>query len=84
MVLKREKRIFSINLISFLKLQNFNEVNRGIAEDTGKVYYVFPENDEVKEKINEYKGRNVTVNLHDFISQFRGIKQNMRELREQK
>ena len=81
------KKIFSINLISYLRLNGHKEQAIGIADepgDSGNVWFSFPETEEVAKSIREYKTGNVNVNLRDLTVQFREIKQKIREVREEK
>ena len=71
------KKVFSLNLICFLRCKGLKESNVGISKETNKVYFVFDETEELTNLIAEYKDRGTMVNMHDFISEFKTLKEEM-------
>ena len=71
------RKIFSLNLICFLRCNGQKESSVGINKETNKVYFVFDETEELKTLIEEYKDRDKMVRLHDFISEFKTLKEEM-------
>lgn len=73
------KKIYSLNLISYLRSKGFKELEMGRNEHTGKVYYIFPQTEEVADAIKEYKNPKAEVVLHEFIENFKNIKKEIYE-----
>ena len=72
-----QKQIFSLNLICYLRCNGFVEESVGFNENTNKVYFIYENTEELNEAIETYKDRDTVVNLHDFISEFRQLKEEM-------
>ena len=68
------KKIYSLNMVSYLRSRGFKEISLNKDETNDKVYYTFEPSTEVLNAIAEYKNPNVTVVLHDFIANFKTIK----------
>ena len=75
------KRIYSLNLIAYLRSEGFTEVGTGKDEEHGKVFYSFEETPAVTQAIKEYKNPQVQVNLHAFVSNFKDLKQEIYAIR---
>ena len=73
------KRIYSLNLVSYLRSHGFNELSIERDESNNKLYYTFAETKDVQNAIEEYKNPNATVLLHQFISNFKDIKREIYE-----
>lgn len=71
------KRIYSLNLISYLRTKGYKEVGVFQDEENGKYYYSFEESESILESIKEYKNPNAQVNLHEFIANFKSIKKDI-------
>lgn len=52
--MRENKRIFSLNQVSFLKSKGITEYQLGYDHDKETVYFVFPETREVGKAIREY------------------------------
>lgn len=74
--MKKIKKIFSLNLICFLRCNGVKEKSVGFNHETKKVYFVYDE-DEVAELIETYRDSDVKVRLHDFIAEFKQLKEDM-------
>lgn len=73
------KKIYSLNLISFLRSKGHKELEIGCNEENGKAYYVFEELDAITNLIKEYKNPKVEVVLHDFVANFKNIKKEIHQ-----
>lgn len=71
------KKVFSLNLICFLRCKGIKEKDIGFNEKTKKVYFVYEETDRLNELIEEYRDSDAVVRLHDFISEFKQLKEEM-------
>jgi hypothetical protein len=71
------KRVFSLNVISYLKAHDVHEIDIGFDSKTKKVYYVFDESDVVVNLIANYRSDGTQVNLRDFITQFKNVKEDI-------
>lgn len=71
------KKIFSLNLICFLRCNGIKEKSVGFNYDTKKVYFVFEDNAELAELVDTYRDSHVMVKLHDFIAEFKQLKEEM-------
>lgn len=76
---KKDRNIYSLNLICYLRLHSFDEKEVGFNDNTGKVYYIFEYSDELIKTIGDYRDRETLVNLHGFITEFRGLKEEVWE-----
>lgn len=74
------KRIYSLNLISYLRTKGFTETGIHKDEENGKYYYTFEDSQDVVDAILEYKSPNAEVNLHNFIVSFKAIKRDIYNL----
>lgn len=50
-----EKKLVSLNLCAYLLMRGLNYIKTGVFEDSGLVYFVFPQTDEVAKAISDYK-----------------------------
>lgn len=74
--MEEPKRIYSLNLICYLKASGFNEYQ--YFKEEGKVYYCFPEDDpQVGKAITEYKNNTF---LHEYLNKFKETKKEIRDL----
>lgn len=71
------RKIFSLNLICYLRCNGIKEQSVGFNEDTKKVYFIYDENDRLNELIESYRNSDVMVKLHDFIGEFKSLKEEM-------
>ncbi len=71
------KKIFSLNMICYLRCNGYKELSVGFNENTKKVYYVFDDSTEVQDAIDKYKEKDTMVNLHGFITEFRELKEEL-------
>lgn len=71
-----EKRIYSLNLISYLKSRGFEEVDVRKDEEN-KVYYIFQEDESIAEAIRSYKE---DLMLGRFIRTFRDVKKKVKSM----
>lgn len=71
------KKVFSLNLICYLRCNGFKEKNVGFNADSKKVYFIYDESDELTDMINEYKRKDTMVKLHEFIAEFKQLKEEM-------
>lgn len=77
--MKKDKirKIFSLNLICYLRCNGVKEQSVGFNEDTKKVYFIYEENDELDRLIADYRDTDALVRLHDFIGEFKQLKEEM-------
>lgn len=68
------KKIYSLNLISYLRTKGFKEINIDRDGESGNIFFVFEESSEITNSIKEYKKPEITINLHDFVANFKNIK----------
>lgn len=71
------RKIFSLNLICYLRCNNIDEKDIGFNEDTKKVYFIYEDNKRLKELIANYREVDAIVKLHDFIGEFKQLKEEM-------
>jgi hypothetical protein len=71
-----DKRIYSLNLVAYLKMNGFDEVKIGIDEVNSKVYYVFDE--DLSNEIERYKG---SIELQNFLHSFKLVRSAISTLR---
>lgn len=74
---KQMKHIFSLNLICFLRCKGIDESNVGFNDTTKKVYFVYEDNEQLERLIEEYRDTDAVVRLHDFIGEFKALKEEM-------
>lgn len=67
------KKLYSLNMIVFLRISGFKELEVGYDAKTQKIFYVF--SDEVSKAIDKYKNVETQVNLKDFITKFKELKE---------
>lgn len=75
--MENEMNIYSLNLICYLRLHGFEEIDVGFNRNTNKVFFIYDDNDALKSVIEEYRDRDVEVRLHDFIGEFKKLKSQM-------
>lgn len=68
------KRIFSLNLICFLRVSGIKEKDVGIDGKTGNVFYLFEDNQKLVNLIDEYKSEGTQVVLKSFIGEYKILK----------
>lgn len=68
------KKILSLNLVCYLRCNGFKEHSVGYNPDNRKIYFNYEESESLKEMIDEYKKKDTMVCLHDFIVEFRYLK----------
>lgn len=73
-MVEEEKKIFSLNLVSYLKSQGLQEDY--LSRDGNAVYYVFPENVEVAKAIIRYR---YNKELQEFLQAYRKVRQQISE-----
>ena len=71
------RKVFSLNLICYLRCNKFKENSVGFNKDTKKVYFIYDDNKELDRVIKEYKRKDTQVKLHDFIAEFKKLKEEM-------
>ncbi|PNT94160.1 DUF5659 domain-containing protein [Clostridium thermosuccinogenes] len=77
------KKIFSANKVSWLLINNCKPIQIGVSEDTGKVYYSFPENEKVNNLINKYKNPNDYNSwlIFKFLRTYKKVRDKMTEVK---
>lgn len=73
------KKIYSLNLVSYLHTMGLKEVKMDKDTKSKSTFFVFEESDDVKNAIESYKKSDVTVNLHEFTTKFKEIKKQIAE-----
>ncbi|ODG93724.1 hypothetical protein BED47_00710 [Gottfriedia luciferensis] len=77
------KRLYSINLITFLKINGCYEESYHYNREKNKVYAVFKESGLFRELVKEYKSdESVVVNLKKYIVEFSSVKAEMKRVLE--
>ncbi|WIF94298.1 DUF5659 domain-containing protein [Caminicella sporogenes] len=71
-----EKRIYSLNLVAWLKSKGHKQIEIKVDKENNKKYYVFAETDDVARDIEEYRKNR---ELHEFIRQFKEVKKEIKE-----
>lgn len=71
-----EKRIYSLNLLTFIELYT-GRAPKLVKEDN-LWFGIYPEDEEIQEAINEFHNPTTMVNLHKFLNGFRSLKSRMR------
>lgn len=61
-------------MVCYLHCKGYKEVDIGFNENTKKVYFVYEDNKEINEAIDKYKDIDTLVNLHQFITEFKKLK----------
>lgn len=69
-----EKRIYSLNLICYLRMNEIEHIDVGFDRKSRNVFYVYEDNDELKDGIEGYKDVDAMVKLHGFIGEFKKLK----------
>ncbi|QKE71865.1 hypothetical protein HPK19_03180 [Arthrobacter citreus] len=72
------KRLYSINLITFLKINGCYEERYGFNKEKNKVYAVFNETGLLRDLLKEYKSDESLVSLRKYIVQFSSVKNEMK------
>lgn len=75
--MKKERKIFSLNLICYLRCNGFKEKKVGFNKNTKKVFFIYEEDEKLEKMIRKYKNRETMVKLHDFIAEFKTLKEEM-------
>ena len=76
-----EKRIYSMNTAAYLIMATGIEPQYAYdSTDEWKVYFVFPETEDVEQAIKEYRATTTMVNLHMFLNCFNKLKENVKKL----
>lgn len=75
--MERIKEVFSLNLICYLRCNGLSEKRVGFNKDTKKVYFVYEKSEELDRLFIEYKNKETTVRLHDFIAEFKKLKEDI-------
>lgn len=75
----RQKRIFSLNLVSFIWLSTDLTPQLFKADDSGLFYAVFPDCAGVQEAIKRWRKRDLQVNLHEFLAYYKRVKELTRQ-----
>lgn len=75
----RTKRIFSLNFICFLRCKGVKEKSVGFDYNTRKVYFAYEDNDMLEKLFENYNDSDVEIKLHDFISKFKQLKDEIRQ-----
>lgn len=76
-----EKRIYSLNLISYLAME-LDYLDFELRLEGTKVYAVFPPMSSVGIAINQYRNNYCQVNLHDFLNSYSEIRNRIKELKD--
>ena len=76
-----EKRIYSLNLAAYIIVTTGLEPNYYADEVSGVYYCVFPQCEEVLEAIGSFRQSTVTVNLHQYLNEFKRLKEKIAALR---
>lgn len=74
---KKIKKIFSLNLICFLRCNGVKEKSVGFNHDTKKVYFIYEDDARLEKLVETYRDSDVEVRLHDFIAEFKQLKEEM-------
>lgn len=74
-----EKRIYSLNLMTYVCYKTGIIPVIGIDEESKACYAIFPENNEILAVIIEFRKEDLTVPLHDYLNTYRTIKERMKE-----
>lgn len=74
---KRIRKIFSLNLICYLRCNGLKEDNIGFNEDTKKVYFIYEDTKKLEKMIEAYRDKDAMVRLHDFTVEFKQLKEEM-------
>lgn len=77
--MSNKPKIFSINLAAYLLMVTELKPEYGIDEETGSIYFVFPEVAAIKIAISEFRYGKPLVKLHDYLDAIRIIRNEMRE-----
>lgn len=75
-----EKRVYSLNLIAYIKYRTGIEPSLFVEGSTA--YAVFPETAIVGKAINEFKSDDCEVKLHSFLNQYKDLRRQVVKLRE--
>lgn len=77
-----EKRIYSFNLLAFIEMRTGIETElHQDQEKKGLFYGLFPEDEKIKNAINEYRQKDCQVNLHDYLHAFKKLRDRINEIR---
>ena len=69
------KRIFSLNMICYLRCKGQKEIRIILDEDTHLLCYEFIDTKTIRQMIKEYKLTTTQVHLHQFVTEFKRLKQ---------
>ena len=72
------KKIYSLNLMAFITMET--RIVPTFYKQEKLIYALFPELPEVEEAINSYRDSNTTVNLHNYLAQFKKLRQLIKEV----
>ncbi|QSQ09773.1 hypothetical protein H0A61_02154 [Koleobacter methoxysyntrophicus] len=72
-----QPKIFSLNKVAYLKVKGYEPKRIGKDEETGKIYYEFPESEEIRENLRKYKENK---ELQEFLRIFKEIKKEIKSM----
>lgn len=77
----KEKRIYSLNLITYVAMRT--NIEPEIYKDENGVFYAtFPEVRGVAYAILDWKNPLCKVNIHDYLDEYRKLRDTIKEIRE--
>lgn len=76
-----EKRIYSLNLAAYISLTTGLQPVYFNDEENGLYYCVFPQCEQVINAIAAFRSPDTTVNLHSYLSVFKGLREKIAALR---
>lgn len=79
--MNNKPKIFSINLAAYLLMVTELKPTYGTDEETGSIYFVFPEVAAVKIAIAEFRFGKPLVKLHNYLDAIRTIRGEMRQFK---
>lgn len=77
---KVEKKFYSINLVAFIYMI-VKELPKAYKDDTGLIYFVYPDSTTINMLINVYKRTKVQVDLHEYLLAFKQIRSLMANIK---
>lgn len=79
--MNEEKRIYSLNLIAYLRAMSDIEGELHTDAENGKIYAVFPACYAVSVGIKQFRDSRATCELHKFLSAYKALREEIRQIK---